>query len=690
MKSLFLGVVAWCFFFAAGVVRADDHGDTQETATRITSTDTAGTLDTVADEDWFRIDITKAGLVWFYTTGNTDTRGDLYPDAGNRLKTNDDDGESFNFLFDTVLQPGTYYVRIYNGNDGNLTGAYTLSIRTFENATPFVTPNLDASLGVLGDLDLYRIDITQASPAWIYTTGNIDTRGTLYTDAGNRLGGNDDGGGSRSKNFLFSLVLQPGTYYLLVDDGNGGNLTGAYTLGIRIHENATPFNTPNLDASLGVLGDVDFYRIDITQASPAWIYTTGPTDTSGTLYTDSGNRLDGDDDDGAGFNFLFDRVLQPGTYYLLVEDGGSGSLAGAYTLSIRAPVNATPIVTPNLDASLGVLGDLDLYRIDITQPGPAWFFTTGTTDTRGTLYTDSGNRLDGNDDSGAGFNYLFSRTMQPGTYYLLVDAGGSGNLTGNYNLAIRNRTYATPLFGNGSSTHGIEALGDLDLFVFASTGGRVKFFTTGATDTDGTIYDSAGNFAAGGSGAANAGAGDNFLIRDDLIPGLYYLLVQGQTLDGVTGNYELNSVYASAPLIREGPDSLVGFSASNLAGSEIYNTTGAGQTVGTAVSRGSSKSAVVAVQNDATVTTSFGIRGTPNQPGFKVRYFEGPTEITAAVIAGTHIIPDVPSGQSVLLKVKVTVKAGAVPGAKVKCAITATSLASPSLQDTVRVKVTAR
>ena len=106
MKSLFFGVIASCFLFAAGVTRADDHGDTRETATTIVSTDTAGTLDTVADEDWFRLDITKAGLVWFYTTGNTDTRGDLFPSAGNRLDTDDDFGADYNFFSAGSCSPG--------------------------------------------------------------------------------------------------------------------------------------------------------------------------------------------------------------------------------------------------------------------------------------------------------------------------------------------------------------------------------------------------------------------------------------------------------------------------------------------------------------------------------------------------------------------------------------------------------
>ena len=240
MKSLFFAVAALCFFWMVGVTRADDHGDTRQTATTITARDTAGNLDTAQDEDWFRIVITQAGRVWIYSTGNTDTRGFLYTDAGAYIDQDDESGAGgtgSNFLFNRVFQPGTYYLRVDDGGTGNLTGPYTVSIRSPENSiafAPAVTPNLDANLDVLGDHDYYRIDIAKAGRVWIYTTGNADTRGFLYTDAGAYIDQDDESGaGGTGSNFLLNRVLQPGSYYLLVDDGGTGNLTGAYTLSVR-------------------------------------------------------------------------------------------------------------------------------------------------------------------------------------------------------------------------------------------------------------------------------------------------------------------------------------------------------------------------------------------------------------------------------------------------------------------------
>ena len=108
------------------------------------------------------------------------------------------------------------------------------------------------------------------------------------------------------------------------------------------------------------------------------------------------------------------------------------------------------------------------------------------------------------------------------------------------------------------------------------------------------------------------------------------------------------------------------------------------------VDRGFSKTAIIDVENDASVSASFSITGTPKKAGFKVRYYSGETDITNEVTSGTYILQDVAPGEHAELKAKVIVKAGAVPGDQLHCAITATSIASPLLQDVVQVKVTAR
>ena len=111
-------------------------------------------------------------------------------------------------------------------------------------ATATLVPTSSLTEGNLeryGDLDYFRIELGASGPLWIYTTGSIDTYGTL-TRAGSaafRLT-NDDGGTGR--NFLItSRDLRAGTYYLEVRAFDSTD-TGVYALHVASSEPLAPPN----------------------------------------------------------------------------------------------------------------------------------------------------------------------------------------------------------------------------------------------------------------------------------------------------------------------------------------------------------------------------------------------------------------------------------------------------------------
>ncbi len=89
----------------------------------------------------------------------------------------------------------------------------------------------------------------------------------------------------------------------------------------------------------------------------------------------------------------------------------------------------------SLSGDIETEGDIDYFRFDLNRTGTITAFTTGNTDTIATLENVFGNFITTNDDSGSGGNFLISRELNPGTYYIAV-SHFSNEETGNYSFRI--------------------------------------------------------------------------------------------------------------------------------------------------------------------------------------------------------------------------------------------------------------
>lgn len=86
--------------------------------------------------------------------------------------------------------------------------------------------SLPANLDIPGDVDFFRIEVDHESFLTLETTGETDTRGTLFDSSGTFLTQNNNANGL---NFRINYRVLPGTYHLRVSSGLI-NLTGQYTL----------------------------------------------------------------------------------------------------------------------------------------------------------------------------------------------------------------------------------------------------------------------------------------------------------------------------------------------------------------------------------------------------------------------------------------------------------------------------
>jgi len=414
-----------------------------------------------------------------------------------------------------------------------------------------------------------------------------------------------------------------------------GNTTATATL---IAANSTTAG------SIETAGDNDYFRIDVPAGGGTLtVYTTGSTDTYGYLLNSAGTTLAYNDDYGS-LNFRISQTVVAGTYYVRVRHY-SGTGTGAYTLvsQFAPPVaddhgNTTAtatLVAPNSSTAgtIGTAGDNDYFRIDIPAGGGSLTVSTsGSTDTYGYLLDSAGNTLAYN-DQGVGNNFLITRAVTAGTYYVRVRHYSSTG-TGAYSLVSQfapavvddhgNTTAAATSINPSSSTAGnIETAGDNDYFriVIPAGGGSLTVSTTGNTDTYGYLLDSAGNTLA----YNDQGVGNNFLITQAVAAGTYYVRVRHYSGSG-TGAYTLVSQFTAAPTDDHGNTTAAATlinptssTAGNIetAGDNDYfridvpaagiltvNTTGSTDTYGYLLNSGGS---TFASNNNATPDINFGI-----------------------------------------------------------------------------------
>ena len=352
---LLVAAVLFAFVTAVGSVTAqtaDDHGDDINNATNLPlGSSVAGRIDPGDDLDIFKMDLSGASgntHVWVYTTGELDTLGGLYDSNGDLLTGNDDTTSGSevidtNFRIPWTLAPGVYFVSVRSA-DRMATGDYTLHAKADDHGQSFdIATTLllgDSTAGRIDpeyDRDVFKLDLSGTSgttDVWIYTTGELDTRGWLYDSNEDLLVFNNDSYiVGREDGFNLRRNLSSGVYYLSVRSWGGaignymlhaeavtdpGNTTGT----------ATTLNLgPPTPGTIDTAGDSDYFRFVLAESKNLVIYarSSGFYDRTrdlflreplhGTVLDDTGADISVNVYDmGIGFEIKDD--FDPGTYYI--------------------------------------------------------------------------------------------------------------------------------------------------------------------------------------------------------------------------------------------------------------------------------------------------------------------------------------------------------------------------------------
>ena len=309
------------------------------------------TIGRPGDIDYYKVQLARPGHFAAHTTSNgTDTFGALLNANCQQIAADDDSGAVNNFSFSRPLDAGTYYVSVREYAAASI-GDYTLHT-TVANDNHADTTNgaTQAAIGSGGsgridpasDLDFFEIQLSAGGTLTVYTSGGLDTFGRLYGagTAGQIASDDDSGDGS---NFSITRNLSAGTYYVSVAS-YAGSFTGDYRLHVQWfasddHGNscrgATPIATiANVPSSIESAGDVDYFRVIFGTQSNLRVYSSSNMDTYGTILNRDCQPIAQDDDSGVGQNFLINRTVLPGTYYIAVRNY-SANVTGNYTLVVN-------------------------------------------------------------------------------------------------------------------------------------------------------------------------------------------------------------------------------------------------------------------------------------------------------------------------------------------------------------------
>ena len=431
----------------------DDHGDSPSSATALAvGSSRSGQLEPGGDVDYFRVEVSESGDLTVHTTGSLDTKGQLEDSAGAVLASDDDGGEGLNFRLAHAVSAGTYYIKVegYNasttgsytihasgpGGDGgpvnipdaNLRAAIAAELGKVPNAP--ITPDEMATLTVLEARDQGIRDLTGLEFAT-----NLETL-SLGENAETEINSNDISNLSplsgltnlttlnlnrNNVSDISPLASLTNLTWLVLWDNSASDLSPLSRLtnlaGLDLNGNGV--SDISALASLTNLTWLVLMVNSISDISPLVANTGLGSGDEVYLWR---NPLS-----STSLNTHIPALESRGVTVYYDEDGGGDDHGDS-------PSAATPLaVGSSQSGQIEPGGDVDYFRVQVSESGDLTVHTTGSLDTKGQLEDSAGGVLARDDDGGDGYNFRIAHAVSAGTYYLKVE-GSNATTTGSYTI----------------------------------------------------------------------------------------------------------------------------------------------------------------------------------------------------------------------------------------------------------------
>jgi len=231
-------------------------------ATAIPADDTTLQIDGSTDEDYFVFESSADGFLTVEAadaagaTEDANTTGTLYGPSGQIAMDSNSAGDHFKFRVpanDMVLHlvkvtgtTGQYLLR-FTFQSVTAQGTSATSLASTDSCPPdpadpdstaanLICPSADSGAQ---ERDRYLIDIMESGTLYVQTTGDTDTRGTLYGPDGKNLREDDNSG--QGTNFRIAVRVNPGLHIVEVR-GQNRDTTGPYGLVTNFITGADPID----------------------------------------------------------------------------------------------------------------------------------------------------------------------------------------------------------------------------------------------------------------------------------------------------------------------------------------------------------------------------------------------------------------------------------------------------------------
>ncbi len=312
---------------------------------------------------------------------------------------------------------------------------------------------IDGTIGVVGDIDFFYFNVGSERWVTIETITNEDTEIALFDSDGNLSAQNDDIALDVYSSGI-EQYLMAGQYFVAVWEHNDDNVIYSYTLSLSADGCLEEFEDNNslaladylgtfpgeacITGTVGIVGDTDFFALDVLDWTVLTVSTITTEDTEIALLDEYGDVLAVNDDYVVGEYWSWiSREVPPGTYYVMVWEHGDDNVIYDYTLVVSG-TSCVSEIEPNDDYTLAdtmgdvpgalcatgtiaVIGDLDYYTFDVTFATYVTISTATTGDTEIGLFDAFGNTLAENDDVAVGdTSSWIGMNLVAGTYYVAV------------------------------------------------------------------------------------------------------------------------------------------------------------------------------------------------------------------------------------------------------------------------------